>query len=66
MILESKKKKINLRRYHASQKSGKGLYTWDLARFRSPRHPEYDDVEILAKVKYLTLTFETVERELEQ
>ncbi|KAI4268225.1 MAG: hypothetical protein LQ337_007965 [Flavoplaca oasis] len=53
---------INLRRFSAaSQESGKGLYTWDLARFRIPRHPQYNDVEVVKKVQFLTLDFATVE-----
>lgn len=49
-----------LRRFFALQASGKGLYTWDLGRFRIPRHPEYKDMEVVAKLKYLTLKFESL------
>ncbi|KAL8644728.1 MAG: hypothetical protein Q9226_007618, partial [Calogaya cf. arnoldii] len=61
VIIVTKDKTIDLRRFHASQESGKGLYTWDLARFRIPRHPQYNDVEVVKKVEYLTLEFDTVE-----
>ncbi|KAL8848830.1 MAG: hypothetical protein Q9221_006170 [Calogaya cf. arnoldii] len=61
VIIVTKDKTIDLRRFHASQESGKGLYTWDLARFRIPRHPQYKDVEVVKKVEYLTLEFDTVE-----
>lgn len=61
--METKSKTIDLRRSSASQASGKGLYTWDLARFRIPRHPEFKDVEIVVKVKYMTLKFETLDGE---
>ncbi|KAI4283343.1 MAG: hypothetical protein L6R38_002229 [Xanthoria sp. 2 TBL-2021] len=61
VVIVTKDKSIDLRRFHASQESGKGLYTWDLARFRIPRHPQYKDVEVVKKVEYLTLEFDTVE-----
>ena len=59
-MIETKNKTIDVRRFYASQSSEKGLYTWDIARFRIPRHPDYKDVEIVPKVKYLTLRFNTV------
>ncbi|CAL8584243.1 hypothetical protein XPA_009848 [Xanthoria parietina] len=61
VVIVTKDKTIDLRRFHASQESGKGLYTWDLARFRIPRHPQYKDVEVVKKVEYLTLKFDSVE-----
>lgn len=61
VIIETKNKFIDLRRFNASQVAKSGLYTWDLARFRVPRHPDFKDVEILPKVSYLTLAFDTVE-----
>ncbi|KAG6999498.1 hypothetical protein G7Y79_00034g069210 [Physcia stellaris] len=60
VVIETRGKVVDLRRSSASQASGKGLYTWDLARFRIPRHPEFKDVEVLVKVKYMTLKFETL------
>ncbi|CAF9925233.1 MAG: hypothetical protein HETSPECPRED_005781 [Heterodermia speciosa] len=60
IVIETKNKTIDLRRSNASQASGTGLYTWDLARFRIPRHPDYSHVEILPKVEYLTLKFNSV------
>ena len=60
IVLETSSKLIDLRRSTASQSSGKGLYTWDLARFRIPRHPEYEAVEVLPKVKYLNVSFNTI------
>ena len=61
VILESKAKTIKIRRACSLHVSDKGLYTWDLARFRMPRHPEFGDVEVVPKVKYLRLEFPTVE-----
>ncbi|KAL8976247.1 MAG: hypothetical protein Q9205_007705 [Flavoplaca limonia] len=62
IVTNDKGRTIDLRRFSAaSQESGKGLYTWDLARFRMPRHPQYDDVEVVKKVQFLTLDFATVE-----
>ncbi|CAO1606101.1 hypothetical protein XANCAGTX0491_009600 [Xanthoria calcicola] len=61
VVIVTKDKTIDLRRFHASQESGKGLYTWDLARFRIPRHPQYKDVEVVKRVEYLTLEFDSVE-----
>ena len=60
-MIESKKKLIDLRRLCATQSAGKGLDTWDLARFRIPRHAEYKGVEVLTKVKYLTFDFPTTQ-----
>ena len=60
VVIETRGKVIDLRRSSASQASGKGLYTWDLARFRIPRHPEFKDVEVLVKVKYMTLKFDSL------
>ncbi|KAL8770395.1 MAG: hypothetical protein Q9209_003821 [Squamulea sp. 1 TL-2023] len=60
-IVVTKDKTIDLRRFYAAQESGRGLYTWDLARFRIPRHPQYKDVEVVKKVEYLTLEFDSVE-----
>ncbi|KAL9101753.1 MAG: hypothetical protein Q9163_003029 [Psora crenata] len=60
VVIESKQKTFIVRRLYAQQQSGKGLYTWDLAKFRYPRHPEYGSVEVLPKVKYITLTFQSV------
>ncbi|KAL8678286.1 MAG: hypothetical protein Q9186_005336 [Xanthomendoza sp. 1 TL-2023] len=61
VVLETTDKAFDLRRFEAAQTSAKGLYTWDLARFRLPRHPQYKDVEVVKKVEYLTLDFDTVE-----
>ncbi|KAL8975099.1 MAG: hypothetical protein Q9197_000678 [Variospora fuerteventurae] len=60
-VLETKDKLIPLRRSCAAEPAARGLYTWDLAKFRMPRHPQYKDVEVLEKVKYLTLKFASVE-----
>ncbi|KAL8997826.1 MAG: hypothetical protein Q9169_002998 [Polycauliona sp. 2 TL-2023] len=62
VVIVTKDKTIDLRRFSSvSQEPGKGLYTWDLARFRIPRHPQYRDVEVVKKVEYLTLEFGSVE-----
>lgn len=52
---------MSLRRSTAAEEAGRGLYTWDLAKYRMPRHPLYKDVGELEKVKYVNLRFETVE-----
>ncbi|KAI9651586.1 MAG: hypothetical protein M1831_000597 [Alyxoria varia] len=60
-VLESSKSKyISIRRLRSQQGSAQGLYTWDLARFRMPRHPDFNSVEVVPKVKYLRLDFPTV------
>ncbi|KAL8911383.1 MAG: hypothetical protein Q9171_003429 [Xanthocarpia ochracea] len=61
VVIDTKDKTIDLRRFRASQEAGKGLYTWDLARFRIPKHPQHKDVEVVKKVEYLTLEFDSVE-----
>ncbi|KAL8919556.1 MAG: hypothetical protein Q9172_004931 [Xanthocarpia lactea] len=61
VVIDTKDKTIDLRRFYASQEAGKGLYTWDLARFRIPKHPQHKDVEVVKKVEYLTLEFDSVE-----
>ncbi|KAI4276398.1 MAG: hypothetical protein L6R38_005681 [Xanthoria sp. 2 TBL-2021] len=60
VIIETKDKTIDLRRFYAAQAAEKGLYTWDLAPFRIPRHPQFKELEIIRKVEYLTLEFESV------
>ncbi|KAL8670233.1 MAG: hypothetical protein Q9168_005222 [Polycauliona sp. 1 TL-2023] len=66
VVIVTTEKTIELRRFSsASQEPGRGLYTWDLARFRLPRHPQYKDVEVVKKVEYLELKFGTVEEKEE-
>lgn len=61
IVLEVKEKgKMNIRKYSAQEKGEKGLLSWDLARFRLPRHPKYKDIEVLPKIKYICLDFATV------
>lgn len=61
IVLEAKENgKMNIRKLSAQEKHEKGLHSWDLARFRLPRHPKYKDVEVLTKVKYICLDFATV------
>lgn len=60
VVMESKRKTMQIRRLCAQHTSGRGLYTWDLACFRNPRHPEFRSVEVLATAKYLTLEFQSV------
>ena len=49
-------KAIDLRKHRADQEEERGLYTWDLARFRHPQHAEYRDLEQIRK-KYICLDF---------
>ncbi len=60
IVLDSKAKKISLRKDSAKEKHERGLNSWDLARFRIPRHPKYKETEVLHKVKYVCLDFPTV------
>lgn len=61
IVLEAKEKgKMIIRKSSAQEKGEKGLHSWDLARFRFPRHPEYKDLEVLPKTKYICLDFATV------
>ena len=52
--------KMNLRKLSAQERHEKGLHSWDLGHFRLPRHPKYKDIEVLPKVKYICLDFESV------
>lgn len=54
----NKKKKIKVRKHSALEPDSRGLHSWDLARFRIPRHPGYKDIEVVEK-KYLCLDFKT-------
>ncbi|KAI4181527.1 MAG: hypothetical protein LQ346_006756 [Caloplaca aetnensis] len=60
VIIETKSKTIHLRRFQAAQEAEKGLHTWDLARLRFPRHPQFKELEVVKKVEYITLTFDSV------
>ena len=61
-MLESrtKKKPFTVHRYSAEQENGQGLYSWDLALFRSPRRQELKKVHVIEKMKTLDLAFSTV------
>lgn len=59
IVLGSKKKKIKLRKHCASEPGEQGLHSWDLARFRMPRHPKYKEIEVVDK-EYLCLDFQTI------
>ncbi|MCJ1348194.1 hypothetical protein MMC31_006425 [Peltigera leucophlebia] len=56
IVLSSKNKKIRFRKHCASESGSEGLDSWDLARFRIPRHPRYKDIEVVEK-EYLCLDF---------
>lgn len=58
IVLGSEKKKIEVRKYSALEPDSRGLHSWDLARFRIPRHPRYKEIEVLEK-DYLCLDFIT-------
>lgn len=61
-MLESKTKKkpFTVHRYSAEQDYEKGLYSWDLALFRSPRRQEPKSLHVIEKMKTLDLAFSTV------
>lgn len=58
IVLGSKRKKIKVRKHSALEPDSRGLNSWDLARFRIPRHPGYKDIEVVEK-EYLCLDFKT-------
>lgn len=62
VVLEAREKRKMILRKQSAQEKGdeKGLLSWDLARFRLPRHPKYKEVEVLPKIKYICLDFATV------
>ena len=61
-VLESKTKKkpFTVYRYSAEQEYEKGLFSWDLALFRSPRRQELKKWCVVEKMKTLDLAFSTV------
>ena len=62
VVLESKTKKkpFTVYRYSAEQEYEKGLYSWDLALFRSPRRQELGNLRVIEKMKTLDVAFSTV------
>ena len=62
---KSKKKPFTVYRYSAGQEYEKGLYSWDLALFRSPRRQELKNLPVIEKMKTLDLAFSTVAGECE-
>ena len=61
-MLESKTKKgpFTVYRYSAGQENEKGLYSWDLALFRSPQRQELKNLPVIEKMRTLDLEFSTV------
>jgi len=59
VVIESVSK-LDFKRHSAQNELEKGLNTWDLARFRLPRHPGFRDTEQLTNVQYIRLDFSTV------
>ena len=61
-MLESKtkKKSFTVHRYSAEQEYEQGLFSWDLALFRSPRRQELKNLYVIEKMKTLDLEFSTV------
>ena len=55
-----KKKPFIVHRYSAEQEYKKGLFSWDLALFRSPRRQELKNLYVIEKMKTLDLAFSTV------
>ena len=56
-IVKSNTKYMQIRRYCTRDSTESDLDAWDLARFRMPRHPGFDEVELVPKVEYLRLQF---------
>ena len=63
VLIESRSKEWKFRRLSAQLENERGLYSWDLACFRYPEHPAFQELEQLTKVKYIVLNFETVNSE---
>lgn len=58
IITHRKKKSLGLRRFCAQENADHGLpASWDLAFFRSPPHPNFKDIEVMPKIKYLRFDF---------
>ena len=55
-----KKKPFIVHRYSAEQEYEKGLFSWDLALFRSPRRQELKNLYVIEKMKTLDLAFSSV------
>ena len=62
VVLESntKKKPFTVHRYSAKHEYEKGLFSWDLALFRSPRRQELKNLHVIEKMKTLEVAFATV------
>ena len=62
VVLESntKKKPFTVHKYSAKQEYEKGIYSWDLALFRSPRRQELKNLRVIEKMKTLEVAFATV------
>ena len=63
ILIQSSSRKWNFRRLSAQLENEQGLASWDLACFRYPEHPAFQNLEQLTKVKYMSLHFETIARE---
>ena len=50
-----------VQRFTAEQDNERGLFSWDLALFRRPRHPGLKDVNTVEKMKTLDLAFSSLE-----
>ena len=61
-MLESRTKKrpFTAHRYSPEHEYEKGLYSWDLALFRSPRRQELRNPYVVDKMKTLDLAFSTI------
>lgn len=62
-IVFSSKVRLNLRRYSAEGKGMDGLKTWDLLPLAISNHPLARGVKSLDSVRWISLLFESVERE---
>ena len=63
VLIQSSSKEWNFRKLSAQLDKEQGLDSWDLACFRYPEHPAFQDLEQVTGVKYMSLHFETTDGE---
>ena len=59
ILIRNKSRKLVIRRLYPKHDHENGLESWDLACFRYPPHPNFENLEELSRVKYLSMHFET-------
>ena len=61
MVLESKTRPFVVHRFSVNEQDERRLFSFDLGLFRYPHRPEYKDIEVVERMKYLDLEFSSVE-----